>query len=79
MNIGLFVVAVLSVSLSRHHSFDGSSHALVFYLMALVGLAVGVLIVIPIGGADMPVVISLLNSYAGLARRPPASRWATTC
>ena len=39
----------------------------VFYLMVLVGLAVGVLIVIPIGGADMPVVISLLNSYAGLA------------
>ncbi len=35
--------------------------------MVLVGLAVGVLIVIPIGGADMPVVISLMNSYAGLA------------
>jgi len=42
-------------------------HATVFYLMALIGLAVGVLIVVPIGGADMPVVISLLNSYAGLA------------
>ena len=31
------------------------------------GLLIGVLIVLPIGGADMPVVISLLNSYAGLA------------
>ena len=46
---------------------DWASHAIVFYLMVLVGLAVGVLIVIPIGGADMPVVISLMNSYAGLA------------
>jgi NAD(P) transhydrogenase subunit beta len=39
----------------------------VFYTMMALGFVVGVLIVMPIGGADMPVVISLLNSYAGLA------------
>ncbi len=66
-NIGLFVLAVLMFVYLVVMPSDSVSHAVVFYLMVLVGLAVGVLIVIPIGGADMPVVISLLNSYAGLA------------
>jgi NAD(P) transhydrogenase subunit beta len=43
------------------------SHYMVFILLVLLGLAFGLCLVIPIGGADMPTVISLLNSYAGLS------------
>jgi NAD(P) transhydrogenase subunit beta len=42
-------------------------HALLFPLMVIVALIFGILLVTPIGGADMPTVISLLNSYAGFS------------
>src|SRR5580693_6897383 len=43
------------------------AHALLFPIMVVVALGFGVLLVTPIGGADMPTVISLLNSYAGFS------------
>jgi NAD(P) transhydrogenase subunit beta len=66
-NIGLFALAVILFIGLIAASSAGFWHPMMFYLMVIAGLAVGVLIVLPIGGADMPVVISLLNSYAGLA------------
>ncbi|RIK81285.1 MAG: NAD synthetase, partial [Planctomycetota bacterium] len=43
------------------------THYVVFLLLIIVALAFGLCLVMPIGGADMPTVISLLNSYAGLS------------
>jgi NAD(P) transhydrogenase subunit beta len=42
-------------------------HYMVFALLVMLGLVFGLCLVMPIGGADMPTVISLLNSYAGLS------------
>ncbi|MDP9122223.1 MAG: NAD(P)(+) transhydrogenase (Re/Si-specific) subunit beta, partial [Acidobacteriota bacterium] len=44
-----------------------SGSALDFWLIVIIALVLGALLIIPIGGADMPTVISLLNSYAGLS------------
>ena len=46
--------------------YDASAAA-AFYIMMTLAFCFGVLLVVPIGSADMPVVMSLLNSYAGLA------------
>ena len=47
-------------------AFIATGSAFVFWLMTLLAFAIGFLLIIPIGGADMPVVISMLNSYSGL-------------
>jgi NAD(P) transhydrogenase subunit beta len=62
-NITLIAVALLSLGVLVYN--PEASWA--FYTMVSLGLFLGVSMVLPIGGGDMPVVISLLNSYAGLA------------
>ncbi len=47
--------------------FAGSEHAGVFWAMTVFALILGVTLIIPIGGADMPVIVSMLNSYSGWA------------
>jgi H+-translocating NAD(P) transhydrogenase subunit beta len=64
INIGLFFSAL--VLLVIQIAFPGT-YPWMLYAMCGIGLSVGVMAVLPIGGADMPVVISLMNSYAGLA------------
>jgi H+-translocating NAD(P) transhydrogenase subunit beta len=65
-NIGLLLLAVLLGVLVVANP-DGSWVGVAFHIIALLALAFGVLLIIPIGGADMPTVISILNSYAGLS------------
>jgi len=62
INIGLAAAIVLLVIL-----FIVAESGTAFILMTLLAFALGVLLIIPIGGADMPVVISMLNSYSGWA------------
>ncbi len=63
VNITLFGITILMFAYLIVHP----GNAIVFYSMIALALMIGVFMVLPIGGADMPVVISLLNSYAGLA------------
>jgi NAD(P) transhydrogenase subunit beta len=63
INIGLFIA---TVGLLVYQLFVPGQPTL-FWIMLAAATLIGVLMVLPIGGADMPVVISLLNAYAGLA------------
>ena len=60
------LVLLLSVILGAY-IVEWGTDPLVFYLILGLALLYGILFVLPIGGADMPVVISLLNSFSGLA------------
>ena len=62
INIGLAALLVVLVIL-----FVLTQSIAIFWLITLVALVFGFLIIIPIGGADMPVVVSMLNSYSGWA------------
>ena len=58
--LAVFIVfAIFSFMASNMHSW--------FWLIVFAAFVLGVLIIIPIGGADMPVVVSMLNSYSGWA------------
>jgi len=62
INIALGVILILFII-----GFVQSESHFLFWAIALVSFALGVLLIVPIGGADMPVVVSMLNSYSGWA------------
>jgi NAD(P) transhydrogenase subunit beta len=63
VNLSLLAVAVVAAVMLVLHP----GHKQLFPLLIGIPLVFGVLMIVPIGGADMPTVISLLNSYAGLS------------
>ena len=63
----LFNLLLALVILYLIYLFVVNQEINIFIILAVLSFIIGILIIIPIGGADMPVVISLLNSYSGIA------------
>ncbi len=66
-NILNTVILIAVLAMSAYMIFSGTDNSILLYILFAGALIYGIMFVIPIGGADMPVVISLLNSFTGLA------------
>ena len=62
LNLAIGIVMLIMIIL-----FSKNEDPNLFHILTILALLIGILLIIPIGGADMPVVVSMLNSYSGWA------------
>ncbi len=62
LSILLLILTIISI-----YIFVKSQNSIMFNILILLSLTIGVMLIIPVGGADMPVIVSMLNSYSGWA------------
>jgi NAD(P) transhydrogenase subunit beta len=67
INLGTLVAIIVLTALYAISGDAGPGEGLLFWIVVALAFAIGFLLIIPIGGADMPVVVSMLNSYSGWA------------
>jgi NAD(P) transhydrogenase subunit beta len=63
INLGLGLLMLIFLGMLM----TGEQSPMIFFLLTLTAFVLGFLLIVPIGGADMPVVVSMLNSYSGWA------------
>ena len=67
INLGTLAAIIILTAFYALSGNAGPGEGMTFWIIVALAFAIGFLLIIPIGGADMPVVVSMLNSYSGWA------------